>query len=47
MAGAVPKAIYAKKPKRVYSCNHNLWVTPLPVLPERITDRIFYIALGN
>ena len=47
MAAAVPKAIEAKNPNRVASGNHNFWVTPLSVLPERITDRIFYIALEN
>ena len=47
MAEAVLKAIEAKKPKRVYSCNHNFLVTLLSTLPERLTDRIFYFLFRN
>lgn len=47
MAKVVLKAIEAKKPRRVYSCNHNIWVTLLSILPEGLIDKVFYVLFAN
>ncbi|MGN1413418.1 MAG: SDR family NAD(P)-dependent oxidoreductase [Anaerovoracaceae bacterium] len=42
MAKVVLKAVTDPKPKIVYSCNHNLGVKLMSVLPEPWIDQIFY-----
>lgn len=47
MAQVVMKAVTDTHPKNVYSCNHNLCVKLMSLLPGRVVDEIFYRMFKN
>ena len=47
MAQVVMKAVTDKHPKSIYSCNHNLGVKLMSLLPGRVVDEIFYRMFKN
>ena len=47
MAQVVMKAITDRHPKNVYSCNHDLGVKLMSLLPGKVVDEIFYRMFKN